>query len=185
MLRSDGGLWRPLLHPRTRRLAHLRWRHAQVAGPLAAARLEQGRLIGHLEALGFKVRDDAVLRAITDEVVKSSEIEGERLDAEQVRSSVARRLGLDVMRTALSYGAPVTGSNGAQYVTACCLNQRDADTGRSSAFGRRVLEDENRGQPAVSDYGDAQARGRHSRSTGRRGDESNECPEWAPVSHCS
>ena len=74
----------------------LRWRHAQVAAPLAAARLEQGRLIGHLEALGFKVRDDAVLRAITDEVVKSSEIEGERLDAEQVRSSVARRLGLDV-----------------------------------------------------------------------------------------
>ena len=74
----------------------LRWRHAQVAAPLAAARLEQGRLIGQLEALGFKVRDDAVLRAITDEVVKSSEIEGERLDADQVRSSVARRLGLDV-----------------------------------------------------------------------------------------
>ena len=74
----------------------LRWKHARVAAPLATARLEQGRLIGQLEALGFKVRDDAVLRAITDEVVKSSEIEGERLDADQVRSSVARRLGLEV-----------------------------------------------------------------------------------------
>jgi Fic family protein len=74
----------------------LRWNHGQVATPLAAARLEQGRLIGQLEALGFKVRDEAVLRAITDEVVKSSEIEGERLDAGQVRSSVARRLGLEV-----------------------------------------------------------------------------------------
>ena len=75
---------------------NLRWRHAQVAASLAAARLEQGRLIGQLEALGFEVRDDAVLRAVTDEVVKSSEIEGERLDADQVRSSVARRLGLEV-----------------------------------------------------------------------------------------
>lgn len=74
----------------------LRWKHGRVAAPLATARLEQGRLIGQLEALGFKVRDDAVLRAITDEVVKSSEIEGERLDADQVRSSVARRLGLEV-----------------------------------------------------------------------------------------
>ena len=74
----------------------LRWRHAQVATPLAAARLEQGRLIGQLEALGFKVREGAVLRAITDEVVKSSEIEGEKLDADQVRSSVARRLGLAI-----------------------------------------------------------------------------------------
>ena len=74
----------------------LRWNHAQVATPLAAARLEQGRLIGQLEALGFKVREDAMLRAITDEVVKSSEIEGEQLDSGQVRSSIARRLGLDV-----------------------------------------------------------------------------------------
>jgi Fic family protein len=74
----------------------LRWTDARVTGPLAAARLEQGRLMGQLEALGFEVRDDAVLRAITDEVVKSSEIEGERLDAAQVRSSVARRLGLEV-----------------------------------------------------------------------------------------
>ena len=60
----------------------LRWNDAQIAAPLAAARLEQGRLIGQLDALGFKFRDEAVLRTITDDVVKSSEIEGERLDAE-------------------------------------------------------------------------------------------------------
>jgi Fic family protein len=74
----------------------LHWSHEQVAAPLAAARHEQGRLIGQLEALGFKVREDAVLRALTDEVVKSGEIEGEKLEADQVRSSLARRLGLDI-----------------------------------------------------------------------------------------
>jgi Fic family protein len=49
-----------------------------------------------MEALGFGVREEAVLRTLTDDVIKSSEIEGERLDADQVRSSVARRLGMDV-----------------------------------------------------------------------------------------
>ena len=49
-----------------------------------------------MEALGFKVREEAVLRTITDDVLKSSEIEGENLDPEQVRSSVARRLGMDI-----------------------------------------------------------------------------------------
>ncbi len=49
-----------------------------------------------MEALGFKVREEAVLRTITEDVLKSSEIEGETLDADQVRSSVARRLGIDV-----------------------------------------------------------------------------------------
>ena len=49
-----------------------------------------------MEALGFKVREEAVLRTLTDDVLKSSEIEGEKLDADQVRSSVARRLGIDI-----------------------------------------------------------------------------------------
>ena len=74
----------------------LYWSREQVAGPLAAVRLAQGRLIGHMEALGFKLREEAVLRTLTADVVKTSEIEGERLDAEQVRSSLARRLGMDV-----------------------------------------------------------------------------------------
>jgi Fic family protein len=49
-----------------------------------------------MEALGFKVREEAVLRTLTQDVLKSSEIEGEKLDADQVRSSVARRLGIDI-----------------------------------------------------------------------------------------
>jgi Fic family protein len=49
-----------------------------------------------MEALGFNVRDEAVLRTLTQDVIKTSEIEGETLDAEQVRSSIARRLGMDI-----------------------------------------------------------------------------------------
>src|SRR5471030_2768130 len=63
---------------------------------LESVRREQGRLLGRMEALGFKLRQEAVLRTLTEDVLKSSEIEGEKLDAEQVRSSVARRLGMDI-----------------------------------------------------------------------------------------
>src|SRR5687768_1767031 len=73
-----------------------RWDDARLAAPLATARHLQGRLIGQMEALGFKVKVEAVLRTLTDDVLKSSEIEGEKLDADQVRSSVARRLGMDI-----------------------------------------------------------------------------------------
>ena len=73
-----------------------RWDDGRLATPLAAARHMQGRLIGQMEALGFKVREEAVLRTLTNDVLKSSEIEGERLDADQVRSSIARRLGMDI-----------------------------------------------------------------------------------------
>jgi Fic family protein len=72
------------------------WNHETVAAPLASTRHKQGRLLGQMEALGFKVKEEAVLRTLTDDVLKSSEIEGEKLDAEQVRSSVARRLGMDI-----------------------------------------------------------------------------------------
>jgi len=74
----------------------LHWDREQLAEPLAATRLQQGRLIGHMEALGFTLRTEAVLQTLTSDVIKSSEIEGERLDAEQVRSSIARRLGVDI-----------------------------------------------------------------------------------------
>jgi Fic family protein len=73
-----------------------RWNDKALATPLSAARHLQGHLAGQMQALGLKARDEAVLRTLTDDVLKSSEIEGERLDAEQVRSSVARRLGLDI-----------------------------------------------------------------------------------------
>ena len=72
------------------------WNRERLAEPLAAVRHRQGRLIGHMEALGFSLRQEAVLQTLTEDVVKSSEIEGEHLDAEQVRSSIARRLGIDI-----------------------------------------------------------------------------------------
>src|SRR5436309_10960157 len=73
-----------------------RWSPGELAEPLASVRHRQGRLIGHMEALGFNLRQEAVLQTLTGDVVKSSEIEGETLDAEQVRSSIARRLGMDI-----------------------------------------------------------------------------------------
>jgi Fic family protein len=73
-----------------------RWSKERLAEPLAEVRHRQGLLIGHMGALGFNFRQEAVLQTLTTDVIKSSEIEGEKLDAEQVRSSIARRLGIDI-----------------------------------------------------------------------------------------
>ncbi|MFH1116659.1 MAG: Fic family protein [Pseudomonadota bacterium] len=73
-----------------------RWDVESVARRLAAVRHRQGRLIGRMEALGFTLREEAVLETLTADVLKSSEIEGAVLDKEQVRSSIARRLGVDI-----------------------------------------------------------------------------------------
>jgi Fic family protein len=75
---------------------HFRWDRDRLAELLADVRHRQGRLLGHMEALGFDLRQEAVLETLTTDVLKSSEIEGEKLDAAQVRSSVARRLGIDI-----------------------------------------------------------------------------------------
>jgi len=72
------------------------WQDRAIAAPLAALRHDQGRLVGRMEALGFKLREEAFLQTLTHDVVKTSEIEGEVLDATQVRSSIARRLGIDI-----------------------------------------------------------------------------------------
>src|SRR5215218_2482182 len=72
------------------------WDDRRVANALATTRHRQGRLVGQMEALGFRLKEEAVLRTLTEDVLKSSEIEGEKLDADQVRSSVARRLGIDI-----------------------------------------------------------------------------------------
>ena len=72
------------------------WSMEKLAEPLASVRHRQGRLIGHMEALGFNLQQEAVLQTLTSDVMKSSEIEGEKLNAEQVRSSIARRLGMDI-----------------------------------------------------------------------------------------
>jgi Fic family protein len=74
----------------------LRWDQKLLAPRLADIRHRQGRLIGRMEGLGFVLRDEAVLHTLTQDVVKTSEIEGEVLNPEQVRSSLARRLGLDI-----------------------------------------------------------------------------------------
>ena len=73
-----------------------RWDEASLAERLAAVRHRQGRLLGRMEGLGFDLRNEAMLRTLTSDVVKSSEIEGENLNSEQVRSSIARRLGIDI-----------------------------------------------------------------------------------------
>jgi Fic family protein len=75
---------------------HFKRNEAKLAQKLAAVRNRQGRLTGRMEALGFRLRGEANLEALTEEVTKSSEIEGEVLNREQVRSSIARRLGVDI-----------------------------------------------------------------------------------------
>lgn len=72
------------------------WDHKALSGALADVRHRQGRLLGRMEALGFPLRSEATLQTITQDVLKSSEIEGEILDYAQVRSSIARRLGVDI-----------------------------------------------------------------------------------------
>ena len=72
------------------------WDAAALAPVLAAVRHRQGRLLGKMESLGFDLRAEAGLAVLTSDVVTSSAIEGETLDRDEVRSSIARRLGLDV-----------------------------------------------------------------------------------------
>ena len=72
------------------------WDNKVLAEKLAAVRHKQGRLIGRMESLGFSLRSEAMLQTLTQDVLKSSEIEGEILDKDQVRSSIARRLGIAI-----------------------------------------------------------------------------------------
>lgn len=75
---------------------HFRFDESELMRRLAPLRHRQGRLIGQLEAIGFELHDQALLGTLTEDSVRSSEIEGEYLDADQVRSSIARRLGMEV-----------------------------------------------------------------------------------------
>ncbi len=74
----------------------LTWSSDSLSAPLADAHHMQGRLLGKMEALGFDLRTEASLTVLTNDVVTSSAIEGETLNPEEVRSSIARRLGLSV-----------------------------------------------------------------------------------------
>jgi Fic family protein len=72
------------------------WDREALADARAAVQRKHGRLLGKMEALGFDLRSEASLLTLTSDVVKSSAIEGEKLDPAEVRSSIARKLGLDV-----------------------------------------------------------------------------------------
>lgn len=72
------------------------WDEALIAPQLADIRYKQGLLLGKMSALGFELKAEASLNTLTRDVVKSSKIEGEILDAKEVRSSIASRLGLKV-----------------------------------------------------------------------------------------
>jgi Fic family protein len=72
------------------------WDTDALARPLAALRHRQGRLLGRMEALGFDLQTEAALMTLTSDVVTTSAIEGQTISPEAVRSSIARRLGIDV-----------------------------------------------------------------------------------------
>ncbi len=71
------------------------WDDKAINAVFGEVRLMQGKIIGQMNALGFSAKEEATLTALTLDVVKSSEIEGELLNYEQVRSSIARRLGIN------------------------------------------------------------------------------------------
>ncbi len=72
------------------------WRQEAIIDQLAEIRHQQGLLLGRMAEIGFDLKQEAELNALTDTVVKTSEIEGEVLNADEVRSSVASRLGIDI-----------------------------------------------------------------------------------------
>ncbi len=72
------------------------WDDKRLSSKLAEIRHQQGRLLGKMESLGFEFKREASLHTLTNDVVKSSAIEGEVLNPDEVRSSIARRLGLNI-----------------------------------------------------------------------------------------
>lgn len=72
------------------------WDEQALTLKLTEIRYRQGLLLGRMAGLGFELKHEASLNILTDDVVKSSLIEGEKLNPEEVRSSIARRLGMDI-----------------------------------------------------------------------------------------
>lgn len=75
---------------------NFRWDGERLAAKLSELRYRQGKLLGRMQGLGFPLRSEALLETLTFDVLKTSEIEGEMLNGDQVRSSIARRLGIDI-----------------------------------------------------------------------------------------
>ena len=80
----------------TKEWPNLNWDDTRLTKTLAEVRYRQGKLLGQMSGLGFGLRAEANLKSLTTDVIKTSIIEGETLDADEVRSSIARRLGIDV-----------------------------------------------------------------------------------------
>ncbi|MBV9575589.1 MAG: Fic family protein, partial [Gammaproteobacteria bacterium] len=76
-----------------------KWDKEELSDLLAEVRYLQGKLLGSMSTLGFHLREEAMLETLTQDVLKTSEIEGEKLDTLQVRSSIAKRLGIDIAGT--------------------------------------------------------------------------------------
>ena len=117
---------------------NLRWDNATLLPLLADVRHRQGRLLGRMEGLGFRLRAEASLTTLTADVIKSSAIEGAVLDAEQVRSSIARRLGLD-------FGGSVRASRDVEGVVEMML---DATQNGSSVAWDAPLRERKKAWPA-------------------------------------
>lgn len=73
---------------------HFTWDKPKILARLAQIKLAQGLLLGKMQNIGFAMQDSALLQTLTEEILKSNQIEGQLLDIAQVRSSIARRLGL-------------------------------------------------------------------------------------------
>ncbi len=71
------------------------WNQEHLTNLLIQVHHSQGRLIGGMESIGFRLQEDVILQTLTQDIIKSSEIEGEILDRALVRSSVARHLGIE------------------------------------------------------------------------------------------
>lgn len=88
---------------------HFTWDKTHILTILAKVKLEQGLLLGKMQNLGFNVKDSALLQTITEEILKSSQIEGEILDVRAVRSSIARKFGLDANDAAAKSSRSIDG----------------------------------------------------------------------------
>ena len=73
-----------------------KWGNERILPLLSNVRFKQGAIVGKMGALGFELKDQANLEMLTLDIIKTAEIEGELLNQDQVRSSIARRLGLEI-----------------------------------------------------------------------------------------
>jgi Fic family protein len=100
---------------------NLTWDNAKLSSVLADVRHRQGRLLGRMEGLGFLFRSEAQLSTLTADVVQSSAIEGEKLDANEVRSSIARRLArISHTFRREAQREPCSGNEGADFSGGLC-----------------------------------------------------------------